>query len=95
MNSLDDINSQKVKIQPMPSKLPVYLKNNKTAISLFQYATHILQNKKTTTINEIEQIVKDHMVSDIDKYGDSHVLVSLIKLPLNTRTLMIITHFTK
>lgn len=95
MNLFDDINSQKVKIQSTPSKLPVYLKNNKTAISLFQYTSHVLQNKKTTTVNEIEQIVKDHMVSDIDTYGDSYVLVSLMNFPLDTRTSIILTHFTK
>lgn len=94
-DDMDDIDTTPVTVLKVPSQLPAHLKDLPAAEKLFAYASEFFKDKSTTTFTEIEQMVHDHVKSDTVTYGRPYVMVSLIDFPITTRSMTILTHFTR
>ena len=95
MNNFGDMDTEPVTVLMENIPLPAHLQSNKTAKSLFAYASEFFKDKDTSTFMEIEQMVHDHVKSVTAEYGKPYVTDSLIDFPITTRTQTILIHFTK
>ena len=94
-DDFDDMDTEPVTVLKENIPRPAHLKSNKTAESLFAYASEFFKDKDTTTFTEIEQMVHDHVKSDTVTYGRPYVTITLIDFPITTRSMTILTHFTR